>query len=69
MKNMAAVKWWLKVEGLLDDIAVLLCGGLYKEDGGYIAPWLVIYPDANMNNFLWSQKDNYAMFPSYMYNK
>ena len=49
MKNMAAVKWWLKVEGLLDDIAVLLCGGLYKEDGGYIAPWLVIYPDATTN--------------------
>ena len=34
------------------------CGGLYKEDHGYIISWSGTNPDAKMNSFTWSKNDN-----------
>ena len=35
-----------------------LCGGLYKEDNGYIITWSGSDLDANMNSFTWSPNEN-----------
>ena len=35
-----------------------LCGGLYKEDHGSIVSWSGKDPDAKLNLFTWSQKEN-----------
>ena len=43
----------------------LLCGGLYKEVGGSIVTWPGTEPDAKMNFFTWSRKDDYWVFKGY----
>ena len=39
-----------------------LCGGLYKEDCGYIVPWSGTDPDAKLKCFTWSKEENYWIF-------
>ena len=47
-----AIKWpRVKVDGPL-------CGGLYKEDHGYIIPRSGTDPYAKMNSFTWSEEEN-----------
>ena len=45
------------------------CGGLYKEDNGYIVPWSGIDPDAKMNSFTWYTEENDWIFLGGQYNK
>ena len=47
-----AIKWpRVKVDGPQ-------CGGLYKEDYGYIIPWSGTEPYAKMNFFTWFTEEN-----------
>ena len=45
------------------------CGGLYKEDNGYIIPWSGTDPDAKMNSFTWSKEENDWIFLGNQYNQ
>ena len=47
--TMLVVKWSDKVEGSGDNIVSPLCGGLYKEEEGYLVPWSGTDPDAKTN--------------------
>ena len=46
-----------------------LCGGLYKEDHGYIIPWSGTDPDAKMNSFTFSTNENYWIILGDQYNE
>ena len=39
-----------------------LCGGLYKEDNVYIAPWSGTDPYSKLDCFTWSKEDNDWIF-------
>ena len=46
-----------------------LCGGIYKEEGGYIAPWSVTEPDSKTNCFSWTKKETDWIAPEDLYRK
>ena len=46
---MLVVKWLDSVEGPKDKLYGILCGGLYKEDDGFIATWSGMDSDFKMN--------------------
>ena len=56
---MVVVKWSYKVEGLEEKIDAPLCGGLYKEEYGYLVPWSGTDPDFNMKCFTCTKGENY----------
>ena len=51
------------IKGPIVKVDDLLCGGLYKEDHGYIFTWSVTYPDTKMNCFNWYKEDNDWIIP------
>ena len=57
------------MEGYVDNIDLSLCGGLYKEEDESLVLWSGTNPDAKMNCFTWSKKDNYWIVPGDQYNK
>ena len=65
ISNMVVVKWSDKVEGMGEKIYDPLCGGLYKEEDGYIVPWPGSDPDAKINGFTWLKEENYRIVPRY----
>ena len=67
--TMVVIKWSDKVEGSVDNIDYPLCGGLYKEEEGYLVPWSGTDPDAKMNCFTWSKEDNDWIVSGDQYNK
>ena len=58
-----AIKWQrVKVDGPQ-------CGGLYKEDNGYIITWPGTDPDSKMNSFTLSTEENYLIVLGGHYNE
>ena len=55
---MVVIKWSDAIKGPRVEVYGPLCGGLYKEDHGYIINWSVIDPDYKMNPFTWSKEEN-----------
>ena len=55
---MVVIKWSDAIKGPRVKVYGPLCGGLYKEDNGYIIPWSGTDPDAKMNAFNWSIEEN-----------
>ena len=51
ISTMVVIKWSDAIKGPRVKVYGPLCGGLYKEDHGYIIPKSVTYPDAKMNSF------------------
>ena len=51
---MVFIKWSDAIQGRRVKVDGPQCGGLYKEDHGYIINWSGIDPDANINSFNWS---------------
>ena len=66
---MVLLKWSDAMEGPIVKLYGLLCGGLYKKYHGSIVHWLGSYPDAKINLFTWSRKDNDLVVPGDQYNK
>ena len=52
------INWSDKVEGSGENIDSPLCGGLYKEEEDSLVPWSGTDPDAKMNCFTWSKKND-----------
>ena len=67
--KMAVIKWSDKVEGSGDNIDSPLCGVLYKEEGGSLVPWSVIYPDAKMIFFTGLKDNDDWIVPEDQYNE
>ena len=55
---MAVIKWSDAIKGPRVKVDGPMCGGLYKEDNGYIVPWSGTDPDTKLNFFTWSKEDN-----------
>ena len=55
---MVVIKWSDAIKGPRDKVDGPQCSGLYKEDNGSIIPWSGTNPDAKMNYFTCSTKDN-----------
>ena len=55
---MVVIKWSDSIKGPTVKVYSPHCGGLYKEDHGYIIPWSVTDPDEKMNCFSWSIEEN-----------
>ena len=60
--TMVVVKWSDAIKGQRVKVDGPQCGGLYKEDNGYIIPWSGTDPDAKMNSFTWSTEENDWIF-------
>ena len=54
---MAFIKWSDAIKVPRVKVDGPLCGGLYKEDHGYIITWSVTYPYFNINSFTWSTEE------------
>ena len=67
--KMVVIKWSDKVEGSGDNIDSPLCGVLYKEEGGSVVPWSVIYPDAKMIFFTGLKDNDDWIVPEDQYNE
>ena len=52
---MVVIKWSDAIKGPIVTVDGQQCGGLYKEDHGYIIPWSGIDPYSKMNSFNFSQ--------------
>ena len=46
-----------------------LCGGLYKEEYGYLVPWSGTDPDFNMKCFTCTKGENYWIVPGDQFNE
>ena len=55
---MAVIKWSDATKGLRIKVDGPMCGGLYKEDHGYIVTWSGTDPDTKLNFFTWSKEEN-----------
>ena len=55
---MVVIKWSDAIQGPRVKVDGPQCGGLYKEDHGFIIPWSGTDPDAKMNSFTWSKNEN-----------
>ena len=66
---MVVIKWSDAIKGPRVKVDGPQCGGLYKEDNGYIVPWSGTDPDAKMNYFTWSTEENDWIFLGDKYNK
>ena len=69
ISTMVFIKWSDSIKGPSVKIYGPLCGGLYKEDHGYIVPWSEIDTYAKMNNFTWSKEENYFIVLRCHYNE
>ena len=65
---MAVIKWSDAIKGPRVKVDGPMCGGLYKEDNGYIVPWSGTDPDTKLNFFTWSKEDNSWIFLGDHYN-
>ena len=52
-----------KMKGSGDDIYDPLCGGIFKEEYGYIFPWPITYTGEKVNCFTWFNKGNVLVLP------
>ena len=50
---MMVIKWSDTIKWTRVKVDGPLCGGLYKEDNGYIIPWSGTDPYVKMNYFTW----------------
>ena len=55
---MMVIKWSDAIKGPRVKVDGPLCGGLYKEDHGFIILCSGTDPDAKMNSFTWSTNEN-----------
>ena len=51
------------MKGSGDDIYDPLCGGIFKEEYGYIFPWPITYTGEKVNCFTWFNKGNVLVLP------
>ena len=66
---MVVIKWSYAIKGPRVKVDGPLCGGLYKDDHGYIIPWSGTDPDANINSFAWSKDEKAFIVLGYQYNE
>ena len=66
---MVVIKWSDAIKEPKVKVDGPQCGGLYKEDNGYIIPWSGSDPDAKMNSFTWSTEENDWIFLGNQYNE
>ena len=66
---MVVIKWPDAIKGPIVKVDGPHCGGLYKEDNGYIIPWSGTDPDAKINSFTWSIEENYWIVLGGRYNE
>ena len=66
---MVVINWSDTIKGPRVKVDGPPCGGLYKEDHGYIIPWSGTDPYAKINSFTWSIEENDWIFLGYQYNE
>ena len=66
---MVIVKWSDAMKGPRVKVDGPLFGGLCKEYHGYIVPWSGTDPDAKLDSFTWSKKENDWIVLGYQYNE
>ena len=66
---MVVIKWSDAIKGPRVKVDGPECGGLYKEDHGYIIPWSGTDPDAKTNYFTYSKDNNDWIVLGYHYNE
>ena len=67
--TMVVTKWADAIKGRRVKVDGPQCGGLYKEDHGYMIPWSGTDPNAKMNSFTWSTEENDWIFLGGQYNE